>query len=504
MKPFSLNKRLILAVVASQLLLGAGLVLVGTSFSRHYLRKAFDVFLQGRAESVAALVYYRDDGVPGLLFNDAKIPPSSHRIHKDLFLVKSDRDNLERHSPGFDLAGFARIPADARFWHFHYKGAPYRAIVLRNVAILDTEEGEPLPLPTLTVVYAAPTMDIDQQVSMLGVTIGLVSLLVLIPTLILAVWSIRRALTPLNDLVGAAGAISVDRWSFEPSEEARSTRELKPLIGAIQTVLTGLEEAFTRQREFLGDATHELKTSLAILKSTLQRLLNKPREREEYERGLAMMNGDCLRLERLLNRMLQSARAEQRIAKGYEQEPEPVDVAATCEEAMARMAQFAAEREVRFEFVPEGDASVRAEAADLELIWLNLLENAVQYCPRGAVVTVRVSAENGFAKVSVADQGCGIDAAHLPHIFKRFYRADSSRARATGGFGLGLAISKSLVDFYRGRIYAESTPDRGTCVTVELPAESSVLRAAGQAGNWPHPPAASGSLPRSRGGAEQR
>ena len=475
MKLFSLNRRLILAVVASQLLLGAGLVVVGTSFSRHYLRRAFDVFLQGRAESVAALVYYRDDGIPGLLFNAAKIPPSSHEVHKDLFLIQSDHDNLEEHSPGMDATILARIPANARFWKFHHMGEPYRAIILRDVAVLDTEAGEPLPLPKLTVVYAAPTMDIDQQISVLGVTIGLVSLLVLIPTLILAVWSIRRALTPLNDLVAAASAISVDRWSFEPSQEARSTQELKPLIGAMQTVLTRLEEAFTRQREFLGDAAHELKTSLAILKSTLQRLLNKPLEREEYERGLAIMNGDCLRLERLLNRMLQSARAEQRIAKGHEQEPEPVDVAATCEGALARMAQFAAEREVRMEFIPEGEASVRAEAADLELIWLNLLENAVQYSPRGSVVTVKVSAENGMAKVQVADEGCGIDAGHLPHIFKRFYRVDSSRARATGGFGLGLAISKSLVDFYRGRISAESAPGRGTCMTVELPADTSAL-----------------------------
>src|ERR1700757_295436 len=86
MKRFSLNRRLIIAVVASQVLLATGLILVGTSLSRHYVRSAFDVYLQGRAESIAALVYYRDDGVPGLLFNDAKIPPSPHHIHKDIFV----------------------------------------------------------------------------------------------------------------------------------------------------------------------------------------------------------------------------------------------------------------------------------------------------------------------------------------------------------------------------------------------------------------------------------
>lgn len=471
MKKFSLNKRLILAVVASQVLLAAGLIVVGTSFSRHYIRSAFDVYIQGRAQSVAALVYYPDDGSPGLLFNDAKIPSSPHHIHKDIFDVKSDHGDFERHSPGFAPHMFDAIPAGARFWDFEIEGEPYRAIILRNVAILDTEEGEPLPLPRLTVIYAAPTMDIQQQITSLAVAIGVVGFLVLIPTLVLALWSIRRALTPLNHLATAAAAISVDCWKFEPSEEASSTVELEPLIGAIRTVLEGLEAAFTRQREFLGDAAHELKTSLAILKSTLQAMLNKPRPVEEYERGLAMMNGDCLRLERLLNRMLQTARAEQRIAKGLEREPDPVDVVSTCESAIARMAQFAAEREITIDLSSSGEAMVRAEPADLELAWLNLLENAVQYSPRGSSVSMKVAAGPGVVRISVADHGCGIEAAHLPHIFKRFYRADSSRARATGGFGLGLAIAKSLVDFYRGRIVAESELGRGTRITVEFPTE---------------------------------
>lgn len=484
MKPFSLNRRLIVIVVASQLMLGAALALVGTSFSRHYIRSAFDVFLEGRAQSIAALVYFRDDGVPGLLFNDAKVPPSSHHVHKDLFLVKSDQHGFERYSPDYDPRIFDAVPAGAHFWKFYYKGAPYRAIILRNIAILDTEEGEPLPLPRLTVIYAAPTMDIDQEISRLGTAIGLVSLLILAPTLLVAIWSIRRALTPLNHLAASASAVSVNSWKFEPSDQARSTRELMPLIGAMQKVLVELEAAFTHEREFLGDATHELKTSLAILKSTVQELLNKPRRREEYEDGLGRIHADCLRLERLLNRMLQAARAEQRIASGDSRILEPVEVAATCEEAIARLAQFAAERGVAIEFFPECETAVRAEPADLELIWLNLLENAVQYSPSGSAVAVRVDCSGGSVQVAIVDRGCGIDAAHLPHIFKRFHRADSSRSRATGGFGLGLAIAKSLVDFYHGRIYAESELGRGTRVVVELPADESALvadREAGQA-----------------------
>ena len=472
MKEFSLNKRLVFAALGSQILLAVGLVIVGTSFSRHYIRSAFDVYIQGRAQSITALVYFRDDGIPGLLFNDEKVPVSPHRIHKDIFLVRSDRDNLERHTPGYDPHMFDAIPAGARFWNFTSKGEPYRAIILRNVAILDTEEGEPLPLPRLTVIYAAPTMDIQHELTGLGIAIGLVSLLILAPTLWLAVWSIRRALSPLNDLVTAAGTISVDRWRFEPSAEARSTQELQPLIAAIQTVLEGLEAAFTRQREFLGDAAHELKTSLAILKSTLQAQLTKPREKEEYMRGLVSISSDCDRLERLLNRMLQSARAEQRIAKGQQNVPEPVDLDSTCEAAIARLAQFAAEREIVIDFVSEGGAMVRAEPADLELVWLNLLENAVQYSPQGSTVSMRLTTSDGMATVVVADRGCGIEPVHLPHIFQRFYRADSSRARATGGFGLGLAMAKSLVDLYHGHIRAESESGHGTRIAVELPIDA--------------------------------
>jgi signal transduction histidine kinase len=469
MKTFSLQKRLIFAVVASQMLLAVGLVVVGTSFSWHYGRRAFDVSLQGRAESIAAMVYYPDDGSPGLLFNAAKIPLADHRGPGDLFSVVSDRGDFERHTAGLDPRFSAGIPAGARYWNFRWSGQSYRAIVLRDVAILDTEEGIPQPLPKLTVVYAAPTGGLDHAMRELAGIIGAVSLAVLIPTMVLAIWSIRKALTPLHDLAAAAGAISVERWEFEPSAEARGTEELQPLIGSITTVLAGLEAAFIRQREFVGDAAHELKTSLAILKSTLQMLIAKPQERSDYARGLMTMSRDCDRLERLLNRMLQTARAEQRIADGHERRLDAVDLASSCESAIAQLARCAADKAIRIDFSATGEAMIRAETADLELIWLNLLENAIQYSPHGSVVEVTCCVRAGLAMVTVTDHGCGIEPVHMERIFERFYRADSSRARTTGGFGLGLAISKSLITFHGGQIRAESWPGKGTRISVTFP-----------------------------------
>jgi signal transduction histidine kinase len=474
MKKFSLNNRLIFAVVASQLLLAIGLVIVGTSFSRHYIRRAFDVYLEGRAESVAAIVYFPDDGSPGLMFNEGKIPSQPRHGPAEIFWVKSDQGDFEKFTSGYDPRIFEGIPPGARFWDFTLHGEQYHAIVLREVPIQDTEEGVPLPLPRLTVVYAAPTHDLEYQVRQLAIYIGIVSLLILTPILILALWFIRKALAPLNDLATAAGAISVESWKFEPSEAARSTKELEPLISAMTTVISGLEAAFTRQREFLGDAAHELKTSLAILKSTLQTLLIRQRQPAEYEDGLSAMNRDCERLERLLNRMLQTARAEQRVADGRVHMPEPIDLASSCESAIAHLAQFAAAREIQIDFKAKGEAMIRAEMADLELIWVNLLENAIQYSPRGSTVAMRLSVHPGVASVLVVDRGCGIEAEHLPSIFERFYRADSSRARATGGFGLGLAIAKSLVNLYNGQIRAESEPGQGTSIWVEFPLEDSI------------------------------
>jgi signal transduction histidine kinase len=469
MKTCSLEKRLAFAVAFSQLLLAVGLVVVATSFSRHYGRRAFDVSLEGHAESIAARVYYPDDGSPGLLFNAAKVFPADHRGHGDLFSVVSDHGDFERHTAGLNPQIFANIPPGARFWNFHCNGQSYRAIVLRDVAILDTEEGIPQPLPKLTVIYAASTGGLDHAMRELAEIIGVVSLAVLIPTMVLAVWSIRKALMPLRDLALAAGAISVEHWNFEPPAAARGTEELQPLIGALSTVLTGLEAAFTRQREFVGDAAHELKTSLAILKSTLQMLIARPQESIDYVRGLTTMNRDCERLESLLNRMLQTARAEQRIAVGHRRQLGSVDLASSCESAIAKLAQCAADKKIRIDFSATGETMIHAEMADLELIWLNLLENAIQYGPYGSVVEVTCRVQSGLATVIVTDHGFGIEAEHLERIFERFYRADSSRARATGGFGLGLAIAKSLVTFYGGQIRAESSPGKGTRISVSFP-----------------------------------
>ena len=147
-----------------------------------------------------------------------------------------------------------------------------------------------------------------------------------------------------------------------------------------------------------------------------------------------------------------------------------MDLGATCEEAIARIRRLADARNVKVHLVTNGRVRLRADPEDLQLVWVNLLENAVRYSPEGGAVEVVIArVESGRARVEFADHGPGIPAADLPRIFERFYRGDPSRTRATGGFGLGLAIAKALVDAYGGTIAADSSAGQGTRMTVELP-----------------------------------
>jgi signal transduction histidine kinase len=473
-KSISLTKRLIAAVVGSQLLLAVALVVVASIYCFHHLQSAFDVNLEGRALSVAALVHYPDDGQTGLLFDAAKIPPAHHNIHRDIYLVKSDHGDFVKHSGENDPHIFDAMPAQGRYWDFDQQGEPYRAIILRNVPILDKERNLPHPLPKLTVMYAVPTMDISQRIGGMAEWIALASILLVAPSLVLSVWSIRHTLVPLNSLAHEARLISVENWQFRPSEEAKAARELQPLIDVIETVLAGLQRSFKRQREFLGDAAHELKTSFTILKSSWQSLLNQPRTAEEYRLGLTQMSEDGDRLEQLLNRMLLLARAEQWAADGIHRDLDIIDLVATCEMSIARIRKIADEREIQIELVASDHVLMRADPADLELVWLNFLENAVHASSAGSRVSVVVTQEGNHATVRVSDEGVGIPDDDLPHIFERFRRGDPSRSRMTGGFGLGLAIANSIVEAYKGTIHADSTLGEGTKIWVRLPVENAL------------------------------
>lgn len=464
----SIQRRLIAVVVISQLLLAIALAMVALYFTRRQLREAFDSQLRGRAMTIAALVRYSEETHPRLIFEDDMVPPSLEKDHPDLYEVRGSDGHLIARSPEWPADLKPKPRKNRPHADFDLARVHYRAVILENLPVLDREPDIP-PGDVLNVIYAAPTDEITRAMAFagLGIAIGTVALLAM--TVMLSVWALRRSLRPLAELAGSASTISTSNWELNPSDAARETMELAPLTQAMTTMLDGLHRAFDQQREFLANAAHELKTPVAILKSTLQSLLQRPRQAEEYRAGLEQALEDMARLEKLLHSMLRLARAEQWAAGSVRRDLEVVEVAATCQSAIDRLAPIARERNVSIEVNKDGAMPIRADAEDLELIWVNLIENAIRFSPTGGRIQLRLHAKGGKGVVEVADSGPGMSHDELAHIFERFHRGDSSRARETGGYGLGLAISKALAEAYGGTIKADSNPGQGMRMSVSLP-----------------------------------
>ncbi len=475
MKGFSLTRRILATVVTCQLLLAVGLTLVAVLFARTELSGAFNTALEGSARSALALVRYSETKPHVLVFDAAMLPSPSDPAHRDLYEIRASDGHLIARSKDWEGVPPEVAQTDKRYSGFSVAGAPYRAVLMRDVRVLDSEddEHEGEGPEKVTVIYASSLTEIRLRLTKLAFYVGGTSLLLLLAANAFAVWSVRRGLEPLRELAARADTISVRNWNFSAPSGAILATELSPFVRAIEAVLGRLKESFRQQRDFTNDAAHELKTSVAIVKSTLQSLLSRPRTQREYQTELEGLLEDCGRLEDLLGRMLRLARIEQLAENGMPSKLATTELTSTCEAAVSRLRKVAEERHVVLEFESPAAVYMRADPEDLELIWLNLLENAVRYSPEGSTVTLRVRRNGGaMVEVSVVDSGPGIPPAELPYIFERFRRGDPSRARSTGGFGLGLAICKALVDAYSGTIEAINLPGQGTQMRVQLPAES--------------------------------
>ncbi|HZP24025.1 MAG TPA: HAMP domain-containing sensor histidine kinase [Terriglobales bacterium] len=461
----SIQRRLIATVVISQLLLAIGLVGGSVYLNHRLLRRAFDNGLRERAMSVAALVRYSEETPPRLIFEADMVPPPLERDHPDMYQVTTLPGAVVANSPDWARASAFDDAGKNGYGDFNIAGVAYRGLRLQ-VPIFDREP-DVHTNDILVVRYASPLDQVNREVLMAGVYTGIGTAILLLLGVAFAIWGMRRGLQPLAQLANGAALVSPSHWELKPGPEVLNTTELAPLTDAMRRMLDGLERAFNQQRDFVANAAHELKTPVAILKSTLQLLLQRPRTVEQYRAGLEQALADMDRLEKLLHAMLRLARAEQGSAAN--RELEVIDLADSCQNALDILAPLARERSIGVEITRDGATVACADAEDLRLVWGNLLENAIRYTPVGGVVRVRISSDGERARVEIADDGPGISAADLPHIFERFYRGDSSRTRETGGYGLGLAISKALIEAYGGKISAHSAPQHGTTIVVVLP-----------------------------------
>jgi signal transduction histidine kinase len=225
-----------------------------------------------------------------------------------------------------------------------------------------------------------------------------------------------------------------------------------------------LRGAVEKQHQFVSDGAHELKTAVAVLRSTVQVLMMKSRSVEEYQQGLERLLEDSGRIERLVAQMLLLARLEERPAIA----PEPIALSGAILAVLHSLASFAAERHVKLSFALDENVYVRLPIEGAEFITTNLVMNALQHSPPDSQVKVSLTCAENRAILRIQDEGCGISPEALPHVFERFYREDRSRSRSTGGTGLGLAICQSIVGSAGGSIAIESREGLGTTISVSF------------------------------------
>jgi two-component system phosphate regulon sensor histidine kinase PhoR len=230
--------------------------------------------------------------------------------------------------------------------------------------------------------------------------------------------------------------------------------------------LTELRRVEHARRTFLTNISHDLRTPLASLQAMIETLQDGALDEPEAARDfLARMDDEVQSLNRLIADFLELSRIE---SGQLELHPAPTDLRALLRGAAARMAAQAEQRGVALELaLTQALPPVTIDGARIEQVLLNLLQNALAFTPRDGAITLSASVHADHIALQVRDNGVGIAAEDLPHIFERFYKAD--RARSGGGTGLGLAIAKHLVERHGGRIWAESVPQHGTTVVFTLP-----------------------------------
>ncbi|HEX8186441.1 MAG TPA: HAMP domain-containing sensor histidine kinase [Blastocatellia bacterium] len=283
-------------------------------------------------------------------------------------------------------------------------------------------------------------------------------------------WIANKALRPVDRLTRAAERIGRGNLK-ERVEEGGSNDEIGRLAATFNEMISKLEQAFERERRFTADASHELKTPLAVLRGDIEVTLRRERAAEEYKRVLASSLEEIARLTKLTDDLLTLARSD---AGERMLELEPVRLDHLAAEAHAYMQPLAESVGVSLSYDgPRSPVVVEGDEKRLKQLLVNLLDNAIKYTPSGGRARLALAAKDSSALIEVADSGRGIPATALPHVFERFYRQSDPKDSRVTGFGLGLAISKWIVDAHGGTIEVESTEGKGSRFSIRLPVASS-------------------------------
>ena len=287
--------------------------------------------------------------------------------------------------------------------------------------------------------------------------VGAIAIAIAIAASVLAA---NRITAPLRRMAETAAA--VDGGDLSPRLRVETGDEVGRLARSFNGMLDRLERAFERERAFVSDASHELRTPLTVLRGQVDLVRRLDADPEEQRAILESLPREIERMSRLIDEMLELARADD----GRLLEPRRFDLASLVAD-LERDLPLLGDREYVIEGLREG--TLDADPDRLSQVFRNLVRNAVEHTNPGDRITISIAPGDRRIRFAVTDTGAGIPPEHLDRVFERFHRVDEGRARGRGGSGLGLAIARALVEAHGGAIWAESTPGRGTTIRFEIP-----------------------------------
>lgn len=274
----------------------------------------------------------------------------------------------------------------------------------------------------------------------------------------------RRALRPVARMTSTAASISINHLD-ERVPVPSNHDELHQLAETLNDMLERLETGVRDKRRLVSNASHELQTPLAVMRTELDVYLATAELPEEAREVLESVREESDRMSRIVRNLLTLARFDDGRLKLL---PEILDLHELAEEAVESLHDLARQRHITVSVEGES-AAAPADPEYLRLVVANLVENALKYSGQGTSVAISTRNDGEDAVLEVADNGQGIPASAIPHLFDRFFRVESARAAENSGSGLGLAITKEIVSAHGGTVEVVSELDRGTRFTVRLP-----------------------------------
>lgn len=274
-----------------------------------------------------------------------------------------------------------------------------------------------------------------------------------------------RALRPLGWMAEQARRITGSNLEIRIQID-NAAEELAVLVTSFNELLSRLDQAFDTMRRFVADASHELRTPVAVIRGEADVALSKERSGAEYRESLGIILDEARRLSGLVDDLLNLTRADAGHVKLQTHDFYLNELVAECCRSVQGLAST---RGLTLECKAGGDLQFTGDEQLLRRLLINLLDNAIRYTAPGGKVTAALVRGEGVVTLRVSDTGIGITAGDAAHVFERFYRAGEARSRQDGGFGLGLAIVKWIAESHHGAVECRSEYGAGSCFTVTLP-----------------------------------